>query len=200
VRLSAGALELVWVRLRAVVIAAGGLSVGGMWGAAQLPCEPVAAGSAFRCAKATASSDLRPTAISVGDGASLCSCGTRAGRFNPEQEADAPAIVRTLVETCYEADGMVSSRPGTTDRCRVRSRTPSSGCTCSGRASRHTFMTRLWTALATDRGGRFGARDRLMSVAPGKRPVARIAPVRVPGAMSGPTLAGSLRPRVHVIS
>ena len=57
VRLSAGALGLVWVRLRAAVIAAGGPSVGGMWGAAQLPCEPVAAGSAFRRAKATASSE-----------------------------------------------------------------------------------------------------------------------------------------------
>jgi FMN reductase len=31
--------------------------------------------------------------------------------FNPEQEAHAPAIVRTLVETCYEADGMLWSSP-----------------------------------------------------------------------------------------
>jgi FMN reductase len=31
--------------------------------------------------------------------------------FNPEQEANAPALVRTMVETCYEADGMVWSSP-----------------------------------------------------------------------------------------
>jgi FMN reductase len=31
--------------------------------------------------------------------------------FNPEQEADAPAIVRALVETCYEADGLLWSSP-----------------------------------------------------------------------------------------
>jgi len=31
--------------------------------------------------------------------------------FNPEQEADAPAIVRTMVETCYGADGMLWSSP-----------------------------------------------------------------------------------------
>ena len=29
--------------------------------------------------------------------------------FNPELEATAPAIVRTLLETCYEADGMLWS-------------------------------------------------------------------------------------------
>jgi FMN reductase len=31
--------------------------------------------------------------------------------FNPEQEADAPLIVRTMVEACYEADGMLWSSP-----------------------------------------------------------------------------------------
>jgi len=31
--------------------------------------------------------------------------------FNPEQEADAPAVVRTMIETCYEADGMLWSSP-----------------------------------------------------------------------------------------
>jgi FMN reductase len=31
--------------------------------------------------------------------------------FNPEQEADAPAVVRTMLETCYEADGMLWSSP-----------------------------------------------------------------------------------------
>jgi FMN reductase len=31
--------------------------------------------------------------------------------FNPEHEADAPAVVRTLLETCYEADGMLWSSP-----------------------------------------------------------------------------------------
>ena len=31
--------------------------------------------------------------------------------FNPEQEADAPGTVRTTVESCYEADGMVWSSP-----------------------------------------------------------------------------------------
>jgi FMN reductase len=31
--------------------------------------------------------------------------------FNPELEADAPAIVGTLVESCYEADGMLWSSP-----------------------------------------------------------------------------------------
>jgi FMN reductase len=31
--------------------------------------------------------------------------------FNPEHEADAPAIVRTMIETCYEADGMLWSSP-----------------------------------------------------------------------------------------
>ncbi len=31
--------------------------------------------------------------------------------FNPDQEADAPAIVRTMVDTCYEADGMLWSSP-----------------------------------------------------------------------------------------
>jgi len=31
--------------------------------------------------------------------------------FNPEHEAEAPAVVRTMVETCYEADGMLWSSP-----------------------------------------------------------------------------------------
>jgi FMN reductase len=31
--------------------------------------------------------------------------------FNPEREASAPATVRTMVDTCYEADGMVWSSP-----------------------------------------------------------------------------------------
>ena len=31
--------------------------------------------------------------------------------FNPELEANAPATVRTLLETCYEADGMLWSSP-----------------------------------------------------------------------------------------
>jgi FMN reductase len=31
--------------------------------------------------------------------------------FNPEEEADAPAVVQTLVEACYEADGMLWSSP-----------------------------------------------------------------------------------------
>lgn len=31
--------------------------------------------------------------------------------FNPDQETDAPTAVRTLVETCYEADGMLWSSP-----------------------------------------------------------------------------------------
>lgn len=31
--------------------------------------------------------------------------------FNPEQEASAPAIVQTMIETCYEADGMLWSSP-----------------------------------------------------------------------------------------
>jgi FMN reductase len=31
--------------------------------------------------------------------------------FSPEREAHAPAIVRTLVETCYDADGMLWSSP-----------------------------------------------------------------------------------------
>ena len=31
--------------------------------------------------------------------------------FNPEHEADAPAVVRTMIETCYEADGMLWSSP-----------------------------------------------------------------------------------------
>ena len=31
--------------------------------------------------------------------------------FSPEAEADAPASVRSLVETCYEADGMLWSSP-----------------------------------------------------------------------------------------
>ncbi len=31
--------------------------------------------------------------------------------FSPEAEADAPASVRSLIETCYEADGMLWSSP-----------------------------------------------------------------------------------------
>ncbi len=31
--------------------------------------------------------------------------------FNPEHEADAPPVVRTMLETCYEADGMLWSSP-----------------------------------------------------------------------------------------
>ena len=31
--------------------------------------------------------------------------------FNPDHEADAPATVRTMIETCYEADGMLWSSP-----------------------------------------------------------------------------------------
>lgn len=31
--------------------------------------------------------------------------------FNPEEEADAPAAVRTMLESCYEADGMLWSSP-----------------------------------------------------------------------------------------
>jgi FMN reductase len=31
--------------------------------------------------------------------------------FNPEREANAPAAVRAMVETCYEADGMLWSSP-----------------------------------------------------------------------------------------
>ena len=31
--------------------------------------------------------------------------------FNPEREANAPTAVRTLIETCYEADGMLWSSP-----------------------------------------------------------------------------------------
>ena len=31
--------------------------------------------------------------------------------FNPEQEARAPAVVQTTIETCYEADGMLWSSP-----------------------------------------------------------------------------------------
>jgi FMN reductase len=31
--------------------------------------------------------------------------------FNPEQEASAPAAVRTMIETCYEADGLLWSSP-----------------------------------------------------------------------------------------
>jgi FMN reductase len=31
--------------------------------------------------------------------------------FNPEQEASASGVVRTMIETCYEADGMLWSSP-----------------------------------------------------------------------------------------
>ena len=31
--------------------------------------------------------------------------------FNPEHEADAPVVVRTMIETCYAADGMLWSSP-----------------------------------------------------------------------------------------
>jgi len=31
--------------------------------------------------------------------------------FNPEQEANAPAVVRTMIEACYEADGLLWSSP-----------------------------------------------------------------------------------------
>jgi FMN reductase len=31
--------------------------------------------------------------------------------FNPDDEAEAPATVRTMVETCYEADGLLWSSP-----------------------------------------------------------------------------------------
>jgi FMN reductase len=31
--------------------------------------------------------------------------------FNPEKEADAPAIVRSMVDACYDADGMLWSSP-----------------------------------------------------------------------------------------
>ncbi len=31
--------------------------------------------------------------------------------FNPDHEADAPDVVRTLIEACYEADGMLWSSP-----------------------------------------------------------------------------------------
>jgi FMN reductase len=31
--------------------------------------------------------------------------------FNPDHEAEAPATVRTMVETCYEADGLLWSSP-----------------------------------------------------------------------------------------
>ncbi len=31
--------------------------------------------------------------------------------FNPEHEADPPATVRTMIETCYQADGMLWSSP-----------------------------------------------------------------------------------------
>jgi FMN reductase len=31
--------------------------------------------------------------------------------FNPEEEADPPANVRTMIETCYQADGMLWSSP-----------------------------------------------------------------------------------------
>ncbi len=31
--------------------------------------------------------------------------------FNPEAEANAPAVVHTLLETCYEADGLLWSSP-----------------------------------------------------------------------------------------
>jgi NAD(P)H-dependent FMN reductase len=31
--------------------------------------------------------------------------------YSPELEADVPAIVRRLIETCYEADGMLWSSP-----------------------------------------------------------------------------------------
>ncbi len=31
--------------------------------------------------------------------------------FNPEQEANVPEVVRTMVDTCYEADGMLWSSP-----------------------------------------------------------------------------------------
>jgi len=31
--------------------------------------------------------------------------------YNPEREADAPATVRAMIETCYEADGMLWSSP-----------------------------------------------------------------------------------------
>ena len=31
--------------------------------------------------------------------------------FNPEAEVNAPAVVRTLLETCYQADGLLWSSP-----------------------------------------------------------------------------------------
>ncbi len=31
--------------------------------------------------------------------------------FNPEAEANAPVVVRTMIETCYQADGLLWSSP-----------------------------------------------------------------------------------------
>ena len=62
--------------------------------------------------------------------------------YSPDLEADSPAVVRTLIDTCYGADGMLWSSPMYTARSRARSRTRSTGSTFSGPASRHISMTR----------------------------------------------------------
>jgi FMN reductase len=65
-------------------------------------------------------SSLSRTALAVAlDGAATAGARTELldlrrlelPMFNPEREADAPAVVRTLLETCYEADGMLWSSP-----------------------------------------------------------------------------------------
>jgi FMN reductase len=65
-------------------------------------------------------SSLSRTALAVAlDGAAAAGATTELldlrqldlPMFNPEQEANAPVVVRTMIETCYEADGMLWSSP-----------------------------------------------------------------------------------------
>src|SRR5581483_1240808 len=65
-------------------------------------------------------SSLSRTALAVAlDGAAAAGASTELldlrqlelPMFNPEQEADAPPVVRTMLETCYQADGMLWSSP-----------------------------------------------------------------------------------------
>ena len=62
--------------------------------------------------------------------------------YSPDLEADPPVVVRTVIDTCYEADGMLWSSPMYNGSVWARSRTRSTGCTCWGLASRRTSTMR----------------------------------------------------------
>ena len=61
--------------------------------------------------------------------------------YNPDDDEPGEAATR-VIESCYSADGLIWSSPLYRERSQVRSRTRSTGCTCSVLGSLRICTTR----------------------------------------------------------